>query len=447
MLCQEVLFVFGSKKEKKMSDSLSQPYTAPYFIKYNPALVAEFGSQNAVLLFDRLEYWFSKKADQFYKFIEPCDHPCYREGDSWCEELGFSRPVFRTAFDKIGMRYISKTAFEKESNPFKGKLFAYYQDRKSNKTIFVRNNSLLAELYVRLKEIIQNAVKAIKPTVEKTLKTFQPRAGGFIQPYVRATKEKHINTSFIKNDNDFCENEENGSVMLRANDVSQTMVDIWTKELEGRGVPNVTRDVTEKLHQAFKDRFGHSFEKWQQHCIKIASSKFLMGEKTTYEIRLLVAISEKFILDLSDGKYELGTRESQHHQEKKCLQEEAKQLALSLELIENHVKHLEDDQKALKKKRMFAKVNALSSAELERLKDLFAQDHASCSLFQKEGWSSKIIQMNFDVFLWKSVQDAIDMTDVQTSFSKNIQALETKRGGVSEKYEALLKKIRWLSRE
>ena len=186
-----------------MSDSSSQPYSAPYFIKYNPALVAEFGSQNAVLLFDRLEYWFSKTKNEFYKFIEPCDHPCYREGDSWCEELGFSRPVFRTAFDKIGTRYISKTAFEKESDPFKGKLFAYYQDRKSNKTIFVRNNSLLAELYERLKDIIQKTVKAIKPTVERTLKTFQPRAGGLIQPYVRATKDKQINTSFIKKENCF----------------------------------------------------------------------------------------------------------------------------------------------------------------------------------------------------------------------------------------------------
>lgn len=426
-----------------MSDSLSQPYTAPYFIKYNPALVAEFGSQNAVLLFDKLEYWFSKKADQFYKFIEPCAHPLCKKGDTWSEELGFSKKVFKTAFDKIGMRYISKTAFEKETDPFKGKLFAYYQDRQTKKTIFVRNNQLLKQLYEKLKVLIQEKIKPNQGGQgASAFKKGSPTERPLGSPRERATKDKHIVTPYIKNDNDFCENEINGFLTPHANDVSQTMLEIWTKELEGKGVPKVTKDVLEKLHQAFNGHFAQSIEKWREHCIKIASSKFLMGEKTNYEIRLLVAISEKFILDLSDGKYELGTRESQHHQEKKCLQEEAKQLALSLELIENHVKHLEDDQKALKKKRMFAQVNALSSAELERLKDLFAQDHASCSLFQKEGWSSKIIQMNFEVFLWKSVQDAIDMTDVETSFSKNIQALETKRGGVSEKYEALLKKIR-----
>ena len=114
-----------------MSDSSSQPYSTDYFIKYNPALRAEFGSQTAVLLFDRLEYWFKIKKNQFYKFIEPCEHGAYKIGDSWSEELGFSKKVFRTAFDKIGIRYKSKTEFEKESNPFKGKLFAYYQDRQT----------------------------------------------------------------------------------------------------------------------------------------------------------------------------------------------------------------------------------------------------------------------------------------------------------------------------
>jgi hypothetical protein len=166
------MLVLGSKRRRKMSDSPSQPYTAPYFIKYNPTLVAEFGSQTAVLLFDRLEYWFSKKQNEFYKFIEPCDHPLCKKGDTWTEELGLSKRIFRTAFDKIGIRYISKTAFEKEADPFKGKLFAYYRDRQTKKTIFVRNNLLLKKLYKRLKHILQE---------HKSIKTKEADEKGFVR--------------------------------------------------------------------------------------------------------------------------------------------------------------------------------------------------------------------------------------------------------------------------
>ena len=182
-----------------MSDSLSQPYTIPYFIKYNPALTAEFGSQNAVILFDRLEYWFSKKKNEFYKFIEPCSHPLCRAGDTWSEELGFSKKVFRTAFDKIGIRYKSKTEFEKESDPFKGMMFAYYQDRQTKKTIFVRNNSLIALLYARLKSIVAKTANSTKNSIKTSLKKGSPTVNPLGSPHAGANKDKQITTSFKKN--------------------------------------------------------------------------------------------------------------------------------------------------------------------------------------------------------------------------------------------------------
>ena len=90
------------------------------------------------LIRGQLEYWFSKKPQGFYKFLEPCNHPLYRAGDSWTEELGFSRRVFNAAFDLIGVRYKSKTAFLNAQDKFQGKLYASYHDRKTNKTHFVQ---------------------------------------------------------------------------------------------------------------------------------------------------------------------------------------------------------------------------------------------------------------------------------------------------------------------
>lgn len=61
-------------------------------------------SITACLLMQQLDYWFKTYPESFYKFLEPCDAIGYKQGDSWCEELGFSADEFRNAFDQIGVR-------------------------------------------------------------------------------------------------------------------------------------------------------------------------------------------------------------------------------------------------------------------------------------------------------------------------------------------------------
>lgn len=52
----------------------------------------------ATILLQQLIYWHTKMKGPFYKFIEPCNHELYKKGDSWIEELGFSKKEFGTAF-------------------------------------------------------------------------------------------------------------------------------------------------------------------------------------------------------------------------------------------------------------------------------------------------------------------------------------------------------------
>ncbi|MDD2838447.1 MAG: hypothetical protein PHX59_05775 [Sulfuricurvum sp.] len=55
----------------------------------------------ATILLQQMIYWHTKMGGSFYKFIEPCKNDAYNEGDSWCEELGFSVKEFTTAYKTL----------------------------------------------------------------------------------------------------------------------------------------------------------------------------------------------------------------------------------------------------------------------------------------------------------------------------------------------------------
>ena len=302
-----------------MSDTSSPLISAAYFIKYNPQLSRYFGSQNATILFDRLEYWFSKKQSQFYKFIEPCDHPLCKEGDTWSEELGFSKKVFRTAFDKIGVRYRSKTEFENEEDPFKGKFFAYYQDRQTKKTIFVRNDQIVSDLYKKLKSLLSEKPGLIKKDAknndgaggnQKSLSSKgSPTAGPLGSPHVHANKDKQIITSYSNmrtQSNSICVDSEFAIKKSK----SKEMLDIWKQILGDKSLPKLTTRSVDKIYSRFIEIFNSSLDIWTKHCQKIGSSKFLMGEKGAYELRFWVATSQSFRETLEDEAFELNTRQN-----------------------------------------------------------------------------------------------------------------------------------------
>jgi hypothetical protein len=80
-----------------------------FSIAYRPRLVKIAGSVTAAILLQQtLFHWRTSNYQSFYKFKEPCDHPFYREGDSWTEELGFSRREFDTALKLIGYKVSKK---------------------------------------------------------------------------------------------------------------------------------------------------------------------------------------------------------------------------------------------------------------------------------------------------------------------------------------------------
>lgn len=123
-------------------------------IPYSPELRSIAGSVTASILMQQLDYWFSKMPDGFYKFLSPCNNEAYKPGDSWEEELAFSADEFRTAFDRIGVRHISKKAYKAaessssvflqalKDGTFEEKFYASYHDKIKGLTFYFRNHPL-----------------------------------------------------------------------------------------------------------------------------------------------------------------------------------------------------------------------------------------------------------------------------------------------------------------
>ena len=113
--------------------------TIPYVKELHPIAGGVLGC----LVMQQLDYWFEGHPEGYYKFLMPSDHPAYKVGDSWTEELGMSKDEFRTAFDKIGIRYKSKSEFDQAVDKFQDKFYCSYVDRRSNLTYYFRNHDLV----------------------------------------------------------------------------------------------------------------------------------------------------------------------------------------------------------------------------------------------------------------------------------------------------------------
>lgn len=114
------------------------------------------GSVTATMVMSQLDQHFATTGDGFYKFLEPCPgHHIYKDGDSWVEELGFSKDEFRIAFDKIGKRYTSKKEYDESVDKFDGKYYCSYHDKISGLTHYFRDHEKVDAIIDRVIDGLQ----------------------------------------------------------------------------------------------------------------------------------------------------------------------------------------------------------------------------------------------------------------------------------------------------
>lgn len=97
-------------------------------IKYRPELRRVCKSvTSAILLQQIIFHWENKRKNPFYKFKDICSHSLYKTGDSWCEELGFSKKEFDRALKNIAYKEGKTGKVDKEGKalPFIPREFAF----------------------------------------------------------------------------------------------------------------------------------------------------------------------------------------------------------------------------------------------------------------------------------------------------------------------------------
>ncbi|MEM8519008.1 hypothetical protein [Janthinobacterium sp. CAN_S7] len=154
------------------------------FIAYMPELNPISGGILPSILMQQLDYWFHRYPDGFWKFLEPCANPMYKEGDSWTEEIGMSQYEFRTAFDSIGYRHSSKSAFLAAPDKFLGRMYASYVDKRANLTYYIRNHALVDQ---KLDELVARGAPTRSQPPENKANVDSRSAGGVVPPSTAAS--------------------------------------------------------------------------------------------------------------------------------------------------------------------------------------------------------------------------------------------------------------------
>lgn len=138
-------------------------------VTYRPALRGIGSSVIGTIILQQIIYWWKRSGGKFYKFIEPCDHAMYKQGDSWSEELGLSAKEFRTGLENFAFKCGKKNkelhgeGYEEAKNSH---TVWYYTDN-DRVTWYQINESLLHKLLSGVYEVTPQAAVTY-PTVSET---------------------------------------------------------------------------------------------------------------------------------------------------------------------------------------------------------------------------------------------------------------------------------------
>lgn len=423
--------------------------THSFYIKFYPGIKSSLGCEKATLILGRLEYWFENYKTGFYKFVEPCGHPLYREGDSWSEELGFSRKIFAKAFDLIGVRYKSKSDYLNTEDKFQGKLYASYHDRKTNRTYFIRNHEFASQfikgLFNRkssstpLKQKTENPKKTQPTEISTSIPSshFQgrSRSGQMGRSYggdYRGGKDKGISIQKKTPSLEHYQPESPTDQNLESDqkDVTEEMIKIWKEEVGELGVVTVTITLITRLRESFSLFFDRSIEAWKSYCRMIASSKFLMGEAQNKFFKrawITWAIKEEAIQRIKGGEFNLGDRPTNNEKQINDINSTIKNLEKKkIEITEkiNNIKHCSYNDRKVNVKE---KIKTISENEKELLEQEFIQlldieNNSITREFRKFGWKGSFVESYFNAFLEEKLESQLFISSAKDDAEEVIKA-------------------------
>lgn len=430
-----------------------------YYIKFYPGIKSSIGCEKATLILGRLEYWFEKYKNGFYKFVEPCHHPLYREGDSWHEEIGFSRKIFAKAFDLVGVRYKSKSAFMKAGDRFKGKLYASYHDRKTNQTYFVRNHGFASQFIkglfnkkptTKTQKLPQSTQEDCSPKIrQSSFPNGRSRSGQNCRSSggtIGGKENKPIqrNTSSLSEDPSTSSSVHSKPLQKK---VTEDMIKIWEEEVGELGFSSISAGFLNRLFDSFRKFFEQSLDSWKVYCRMIASSKFLMGEaqnKFFKKAWITWAIKEETIERINNGEFQLGDRQTNQDKKFGKLKAEIKNMENKKSAIEEKIKTIKELVCKERKTKIKEKILKLSEEEnktyqLKFKKYLEEENNSMTEEFKRFGWQGRFISSYFEAFVEEKVEKIL------FNFSQQEEVHERKKtSGFLESLEDICKNLQQL---
>lgn len=166
-------------------------------IPYRKELREICGSVTASILFQQILYRAKGAGFKpFYKFKQPCSHDLYKSGDSWCEELGFSKKEFDTALKRIAQKVGANDTKDKSA-------FFWYWTTQDRRTYFEANmeaitqaldNIFLSDQRGFRKSTKGDLAKSPKGILESDKRGFTYNTENTTKEYQRESAPEHENS-------------------------------------------------------------------------------------------------------------------------------------------------------------------------------------------------------------------------------------------------------------
>lgn len=248
-----------------------------------PTLAVKVGLNEAIIL-QQVHYWLDSRTN---KNIKDGKHWVYNTYGQWQEQFPFlSEATIRRSIsnlEKVGL-LISKNY---NSNSF------------SKTKWYTINYEKLAELEASTEAKSSICSERANRSAQNEQTIRASRADDVIK---MSSSIKETKTTTETTTNISLETDEN---FLR----ERELMKIWNKIVgEGKKEINPTVNRLKLLSKRFEDFFNSNIVEWTDFCKKISSSKFLMGEVTSFKASFDWALEQKSIVKILDGDYRIGDR-------------------------------------------------------------------------------------------------------------------------------------------
>lgn len=156
-------------QQKAIANIFAENSTA---VPYRPRIGKMLGSTSSAILLQQMMHHGRDGA--FYKFKEPCKNKMYKDGDSWCEELGWGRKQFDSALKVFGFKMGGGK--KKLNEVDKDKAFVHYYRDTKNTTWWEVKWDILSKALMDLYQLSSHEVVTIVPSHQSDTSLAKPES-------------------------------------------------------------------------------------------------------------------------------------------------------------------------------------------------------------------------------------------------------------------------------